>query len=368
MYIKGRWNMQLRWQPKYELSNETIDFLMKIASLKDAISNTLITPKIEAKLKHEARLKSTHFSTRIEGNRLSLKQTKDVIDENKKDFFGRERDVKEVENYWNALIEVGKLALKQTIFSEELIKKIHALVEKGKKAKPTPYRTAQNVIKDSMTGGIVYLPPEAKDVPGLMKEFVNWVKWAEKTKVPVPVIAALVHYQFVTVHPYYDGNGRTARLLATFILQKGNFGLNGMFSLEEYHAREIETYYEKLSTHPHHNYYEGRESADLTKWVIYFLKLVQDAFTELKETVQSQTSSGTKKNLENMKELDRRAREIYPLFDSSVTITSLDISRVLKVKKRMAAYLAKDWVKKGFLVAVGESNKTRAYILADKYK
>lgn len=360
--------MEKMWQPQYVLSNEIIESLMKIASLKDAIDSTLIAPKVEAKLKHEARLKSVHYSTRIEGNRLSLKQTKDVIDNNKKDFFGRERDIKEVENYWNALIEVEKVALKQTIFSENLIKKIHALVENGKNAKPTPYRPEQNVIKDSMTGGIVYLPPEAKDVPGLMKELVNWVIWAEKTKVPVPIIAALVHYQFVTIHPYYDGNGRTARLLATFILQKGNFGLNGMFSLEEYHAKEIEMYYDNLSTHPHHNYYEGRENADLTKWVMYFLKLIKDAFIELKETVQFHTPSGTKKNQDNIKQLDRRAKEIYPLFESSYTITSLDISRVLKIKKRMAAYLAKDWVKKGFLVAVGESNKTRAYKLASKFE
>jgi Fic family protein len=224
------------------------------------------------------------------------------------------------------------------------------------------------VIRDSGSGSIVYLPPEAKDVPGLMKEFVNWVKWAEETKMPVPIISALAHYQFVTIHPYYDGNGRTARLLATFILMKGNFGLNGMFSLEEYHAKDIEAYYRELTTHPHHNYYEGRETADLTKWIIYFLKVIEEAFAELKETAQSYSPSGNKKNLENIKQLDRRAKEIYPLFESSLTITSSDISRVLKIKKRMAAYLAKDWVKKGFLVAVGESNKTRAYKLADKFK
>jgi Fic family protein len=273
-----------------------------------------------------------------------------------------------VESYWNALIEVEKVAEKQSAFGEELIKRIHGLVENGKKAKLTPYRQEQNVIKDSHTGAIVYLPPEAKDVQLLMKELVGWVKWAEETKVPVPIIAALVHYQFVTIHPYYDGNGRTARLLATFVLIKGNFGLNGMFSLEEYHAREIETYYDRLSTYPHHNYYEGRETADLTKWITYFLKLIEDAYTELKETAQSNSSRVSKKNMENIRQLDRRAKEIYPLFETSITITSLDISRVLKIKKRMAAYLAKDWVTKGFLAAVGESNKTRAYKLADKYK
>jgi Fic family protein len=356
------------WQPKYETSGQVINALMKIASLRDAISNITLAAKIEAKMKHEARLKSTHYSTRIEGNRLSLKQTKDVIDENRRNLYGRERDVKEVENYWNALIETEKLAGMQSAFSEELIKKIHALVETGKKTRPTPYRTGQNVIRDSHTGGIVYMPPEAKDVPGLMREMVDWMKWAETAKIPAPLIAAFVHYQFVTIHPYYDGNGRTARLLADFLLMKGNFGLNGLFSLEEYHAKDIEAYYRELSTHPHHNYYEGRDKADLTGWVIYFLKILEDAYVELKETTKSYSPPAGRKNQEKIRQLDRRAKEIYPLFESSNTITTSDISRVLKIKKRMAAYLARDWVKEGFLVAVGESNKTRAYKLADEFK
>lgn len=355
------------WNPDYKLTNEAVNLLMKLASARDAISRMVLPPKIEAKLKHEARLRATHYSTRIEGNRLSLKQTKDVIDENKRNFYGRERDVKEVENYWNALVMVEKMADKQAEFSEKMVKELHAMVHTGRQSKPTPYRTAQNVIREAGSGAIVYLPPEAKDVPGLMRELVNWVKWAEAAKLPAPVIAALAHYQFVTIHPYYDGNGRTARLLATFVLMKGNFGLNGMFSLEEYHAKDIESYYRELATHRHHNYYYGREKADLTKWVLYFVRLLLEAYNELKETAQGY-SPGGRKNTDNYKHLDRRAKEIYPLFESAETINTRDIAKVLKIKPRMAAYLAKDWVLKGFLKVVGESNKKRAYKLADKYK
>jgi Fic family protein len=77
-----------------------------------------------------------------------------------------------------------------------------------------------------------------------MVALVDWVNTAAKDGVPVPLIAALVHYQFVTIHPYYDGNGRTARLLATFILHRGGYGLNGFFSLEEHHARDLEVSHE----------------------------------------------------------------------------------------------------------------------------
>ena len=82
----------------------------------------------------------------------------------------------------------------------------------------------------------------------------------------------MVHYQFMTIHPYYDGNGRTARLLATFILHKGGYGLGGFFSLGEHYARGLQGYYRALTIHPRHNY-SGRREADLTPWLEYFIKI-----------------------------------------------------------------------------------------------
>jgi len=79
--------------------------------------------------------------------------------------------------------------------------------------KPSAYRTAQNVIRDSSSGSIVYLPPEAPDVPELMQSLVDWINSElSDGELPAPIVAALAHYQFATIHPYLDGNGRTARL------------------------------------------------------------------------------------------------------------------------------------------------------------
>ena len=134
------------------------------------------------------------------------------------------------------------------------VQRLHALVVRGSRAKPTPYRDGLNVIRDSSTGAIVLLPPEAKGVPALMAQMVAWAKQVEKDGIPVPLIAALVHYQFVAIYPYYDGNGRTVRWNATFLLHLDGYGLNGFFSLEEYHPRDLERYYQALVTRPHHNY------------------------------------------------------------------------------------------------------------------
>jgi len=189
------------WNPTYTINTKIARALMDIEAAKAVVENTYLPPSVEAELRHRARVRSTHYSTRIEGNRLSLKQAEEVIEQKKTHFHGRERDVKEVRNYWDALLKAEEWAAKGMELSEDLIKRLHAIVEYGKRAKASAYRDGQNVIHDSATGAIVYLPPEAKDVSRLMREMVMWMKRAQKEKIPAPVIASLLHYQFVTIHP-----------------------------------------------------------------------------------------------------------------------------------------------------------------------
>ena len=118
------------------------------------------------------------------------------------EFRGRERDVREVRNYWIALLRVEEWASARKPVSEVMIRRLHALVERGARSKPTPYRDSQNVIRDSASRSIVYMPPEAHDVPSLMAAMVRWIKEAGNKRVPVPLIAGLAHYQFVTIHPF----------------------------------------------------------------------------------------------------------------------------------------------------------------------
>jgi Fic family protein len=79
----------------------------------------------------------------------------------------------------------------------------------------------------------------------------------------VPIEAGIAHYQYATIHPYYDGNGRTARLLTTLILHLGTYDLKGLYALEEYYARNLKAYYEALTVGPSHNYYMGRAKEGL---------------------------------------------------------------------------------------------------------
>jgi Fic family protein len=356
------------WQPKYTLSPAIARGLMDIEFVRAKLAQTTLPLRVTAQLQHQARLRSTHFSTRIEGNRLTLDQAAKVVGGKKTQFHGRERDVLEVRNYWNALLRVEKWAAAKREFSENLIREIHAMVEKGLRAKPTPYRDGQNVIRDSRLGKIVYLPPEAKDVPGLMGTLTAWVRLSEKHSIPVPLTAALAHYQFVTIHPYYDGNGRTARLLATFLLQRGGYGLNGLFSLEEHHARDLEGYYRSLAVHPHHNYYEGCAEADLTPWVNYFIQTLGTVFQETLKEAASYSQKGFRTEPAELRRLDHRGRTILDLFISQAKVTTPQIARKLGLSDRMVRLLLKQWVKEGWLHLANASKRGRAYELAGALK
>lgn len=341
---------------------------MEIEAARAVVEHTPLPPAVEAELRRRARVRSTHYSTRIEGNRLTLAEAEQVIAGKRTEFHGRERDVTEVRNYWNALLRVEEWAAKKMPLTEELIRRLHALVEKGARAKPTPYRDGQNVVRDSASGGIVYLPPEAKDVPALMAALVNWVNHAEKEGLPVPLIAALVHYQFVTIHPYYDGNGRTARLLATFILHRGGYGLNGFFSLEEHHARDLTGYYHSLAAHPQHNYYDGRAEADLTRWLEYFIKTLAEVFVLAKEEALRCAREGVPVEPEEIRRLDRRARVVLALFAQTEHITATEVAKALGLSDRMARELLKEWVNAGWLIVAKPSKRARAYALSAIYR
>jgi Fic family protein len=357
------------WKPVYQFSSDIVRALMDIEAVKAVVETTQLSPAVQAELRHKARVRSTHYSTRIEGNRLTLKEAEKVIAGQKESFHGRERDVSEVRNYWDALLKVEDWAAKKVEISEELICHLHALVEKGKRAKPMPYRDGQNVIRDSASGGIVYLPPEAKDVAPLMAAMVRWVKNAQKEGVPPPVVASLLHYQFVTIHPFYDGNGRTARLLATFILQRDGYGLDGFFSLEEHHARNLNGYYQALTVHKHHNYYHGRAEADLTLWVEYFVKLLAKVFSQARD--EALRAGGEKTAVaepDELRKLDRRARTVIALFAKQGRVSVREIAVGLGLSDRMARVLAAGWVKDGWLEVLNESNRARVYGLAEKYK
>jgi Fic family protein len=354
------------WQPRYALTPAMARRLMEIEAARAVVEQVPLPPAIQSEMRNRARLRATHYSTRIEGNRLTLAEAEQVLAGRKVPLHGRERDAGEVRSYWKALLRVEEWAARGAGLTEELIQRIHALVEG--RARPSRYRDGQNTIRESETGALVYLPPEAKDVPALMAGLVAWIQKVEEERLPPPLIAGLAHYQFVTIHPYYDGNGRTARLLATFLLQRDGYGLNGLFSLEEEHARDLAVYYNSLAIHPHHNYYEGRDTADLSSWLEYFLAVLATAFTSTREEIVRITREGSPVQPDALRRLDARARAVLALFTRQDRITASEVARLLGLADRTARLLLQKWTEDGWLVAADPSRRGRVYELSATYR
>lgn len=341
--------------------------LLRIEAAKEKILHLPLTPTVLSSLRETARLYTTHYSTQIEGNQLTPEEVKVVL-KHEGHFPGRERDEYEVKGYYAALKQVEKWALQGSRITEPMIQKLHGLVmAHGKEnVKKTPYRDGQNVIQDGRTKAIIYMPPEAKDVESLMVSMVAWIN--QNKELPCPLVAAIAHYQFATIHPYYDGNGRTARLLTTLILHLGGYDLKGLYSLEEYYARNLGAYYEAISVGEFHNYYRGRPEASITKWIEYFIEGMAASFESVLKRMDQSKTEDSQDQMVLLRKLDPKQRKAIALFQEFETITSKQIGDLFGFKSRTSAFLCARWVEEGFLVVVDPSNKGRKYKLAELYQ
>lgn len=350
------------FKPNYKISPVVAQALIRIERAKQSILDSPLTSKVESELRESAKLVSTHYSTKIEGNRLTLEEAREVINE-KQHFPGRERDEKEILGYYKSLDEIHAIVQRAKGISEMDIQRLHAFVMGGgkSKVKPSPYRDGQNVIRNSRSNEIVYLPPEAKDVSTLMSDFVDWIT---KTgdELPSPIRAGIAHYQFATIHPYYDGNGRTARLLTTLILHLDGYDLNGFYSLEEYYGENLSAYYKAIAVGQSHNYYEGREEAEITNWLEYFCFGMAEAFEKVQRAIKT-TSNSSNDIANELKSLDSRQRRALSLFQKGDVITAQDVATLFKIKARTARVICQKWVENEFIITDNPSKKGRRYKL-----
>lgn len=355
------------FKPTFTLTPAITKALMEIEACRQVITDLPLTVSMLSSLRRTAKLLSTHFSTQIEGNKLSSSQVKEVLEGGGR-FPGRERDETEVRHYYQALQYVLKEASTTKQLSEEMVRVIHGLVMSGRRT-PTPYRDGQNVIRDGRTGGMVYLPPMASDVPVLMKDLIAWVTMQHRNNdLPVPVIGGLAHYQFATIHPYYDGNGRTARLLTTLSLHQGGYGLHGIYSLEEYYAQYLQGYYDALAAGVSHNYYEGRAEADITPFLTYFCIGMASSFSKIRSLAELASSKKEPDQTAVIRELLPRQQKALSLFVRMKTVTSGDLATFFRMTTRAASALALQWVEVGFLVIADPSKKGRRYQMVEKYE
>jgi len=358
-----------KYYPKYTTTSNIIKYLATIETAKEIIDGFQLPYDLELKFRKEAFVKSTHYSTKIEGNALTMAQTKKVLEG--KDIIARERDKREVLNYYDCLEFISKSANIKNLVTEKFIKEIHSINLKGilKGKLKGHYREAQNVIMDSATRNIIYMPPEVKDVASLMK---NLVQWLNEIKNIHPVIkAGIAHYQFVTVHPFMDGNGRTARALATYILYNAKYDLKRFISLEEFYSEDRPKYYKELQRCHGRNYYD-KPNADITSWLEYFIYGVAIVFEEIKNKAVSANKKAKskipKQKMDLLENIGLRERKVLQFFQKNAQLRTKDISKLFKIKDRSSRDLIIKWIAMGLIKRKGAGKRDAFYVLIPQYR
>ncbi len=266
--------------PKFTITNKILKNIAEIEACRQVIENAPLVPAWEAKFRQEAIVRTVHFGTHIEGNPLNFTQAREVLEG--RPISARDRDIQEIINYRNVLKYMDRIG-KQTKgeIDEEIILTIHKLTTEKILPKEWygKYRLEQAVIRNSKTGQISFVASLALQVPSLVKNFLFWLNSAETSELHPVLRAGIAHYELARIHPFVDGNGRTARAVATLILFRADFDVKRFFSLEEYFDKNAQGYYAALQSVVPPDF-------DLTKWLEYFTEGLAQELVQVRERVQ----------------------------------------------------------------------------------
>lgn len=267
------------YKPKYSITNKILKNIGSIEASKEVIDHAPLLPYFEKEFREEAALRSIHYGTHIEGNELNLSQAERVLQG--REVTARDRDIQEVINYRKVLDYISSIE-KQAKINEEIIKKIHSItVDKIlDSSQQGTYRKTQVVVKNSHTGEVSFRPPMAVAVPFQIKELLDFIENSEELDVHPVLESGIVHFEFVRIHPFLDGNGRVARAFATIILFLKDYDIRKFFSLEEYFDKDASEYYQALQS-------VDKNDGDLTKWLEYFTFGLSVELSKIREKVES---------------------------------------------------------------------------------
>ncbi len=343
------------YRPDFIITNKILKNIGEIEAAKEVIEHAPLLPYWEKKFQDEAILRTTHYGTHIEGNELSLIQVQKVLDGER--IVARDRDVQEIINYRKVIEFIGKK--KDVAIDEDTILNLHKLtVEKildddsaGK------YRQKEVVIRNSITGEVSFRPPRSVEVEWQMKDLIDFIH-DEKELHPV-LKSGIVHYEFVRIHPFLDGNGRVGRALSMLVLFAEGYDIREFFSLEEHFDRNAEEYYKALQSVAINN-------GDVTNWLEYFTSCLAIELSKIKEKIEHiSIDNKLKEKLGGAPVMltERQLKVIEYIQEVGYLENKVFASLFPDVSEDTALREVQDLVKKGIIVKRGKTKGVK-YLMA----
>ena len=357
------------WTPRYQYKSfepvlvdhawiwedPTINALLESANraLGELNAFSLIVPDIDLFIEMHV-VKEAQNSSRIEGTQTGMDEalmTEDQIQPEKRD------DWREVRNYVDAVN--GAIAELQTLpLSNRLLRKTHEILMRGVRGEnkqPGEFRISQNWIGGSSLMDAVFIPPHPDGVPALMSDLEKF--WHDESiTVPHLIRLAISHYQFETIHPFLDGNGRIGRLLVPLYLVSNGLLAKPSLYLSDFFERNRASYYDALM--------RVRVSNDMIHWVRFFLQGVAETATKgrnvFKEILALRTDAEHK--LLSLGKRAPNAKQALNLLYRRPMLSATDLEHGLGVSHPTANALLRDFIRLGILREITGAARHRLYV------
>jgi len=300
------------FKPKFSIKSQILNNISQIESSKAIIDASPIIPAYEKQFQEEAIVNAVHYGTKLEGNDLSFNQVAKVIEGKK--VYAAKRDIQEVINYREVMDFLEKLSQEKDKtkkpYDQKMLSNLHQktvedIVPEDQAGR---FRELQVTIRNSVTNEIFFRPPPPQEVKYLVAEFFDWLN-SESAHQTHPVIkAGIAHYTLVAIHPFTEGNGRTARAMTTLILMQENYNIRRLFALEEYFDRHAERYYNSLQAV---SLQKGEISErDQTPWLEFFTTALSTELKKIEEKVRQISSDITLKKKLGNKQIPLNKRQV----------------------------------------------------------
>ena len=187
-----------------------------------------------------------------------------------------------------------------------------------------------------------------------MAEFVTWIKDSEEKEISPVIVAAVAHMELAAIHPFNDGNGRTARALATLILYQRGYDFRRLFALEDYYNTDRSSYYKAINLG---KTYEARRT-DLTSWLEYFVKGFKAEIDEVKSKVLPLSARNVAGKIKSQIYLSPEQLKIIDFLDQVGRITVADAEDILSCPRRSAQLQLQKLKKLKMIKATGKGKST----------
>lgn len=259
------------FKPKFTITPEINTKIVEIEKLKTLFDQAIILPELAIELRFRATVESVHSSTSIEGNPLNEREVQKVLEGNI--VSAPDYAIQEVINYKNAMNWLNQRNDSTKTLDEKEILNLHNQVMEKllPPEKIGSYRPGDIYVVDKIKDKdiVQYTGPNASDLSQLVITFLEWIDIQKnESKLHPVLLAGLIHYIFVSIHPFSDGNGRTTRLLTYQYLKSNNYHFNDSLSLDSYYLQNRKEYYQALSRGKS---FDDRMFADLTPFLEFFV-------------------------------------------------------------------------------------------------